>query len=48
MLSLKGVTNWCQNTYSIEIRQITTNQHKNINAEIKYAQSQGCYKWARV
>jgi hypothetical protein len=39
MLILKGVTNWCE--YSIEIWQITTNQHKNINAEVKYAQSQG-------
>jgi len=46
MLSLKGVTNWCE--YSTEITQITSNQHKIINAEVKYAQSQGCYKLVRV
>jgi len=46
MLGLKGVTNWCE--YSTEITQITSNQHKIINAEVKYAQSQGCYKLVRV
>jgi len=46
MLNPKVVTNWYE--YSIEIRQITTNQHQTINAEVKYAQSQGCYKLMRV
>jgi hypothetical protein len=40
MLSLKSVINCCG--YSIEIRQITTNQHQTINAEVKYAQPQHC------